>query len=64
MRSFGVLLLLLGIGTFVLDAFDRQFAVLAWAEDYQPWVSIGLAVLGLILVIATMMRSRDSEAAS
>jgi hypothetical protein len=61
MRSFGVLLLILGLGTFVLRAFDYEFRILSWAEDYQPWFSIGLAALGLILVIVAMMRGRGDE---
>jgi hypothetical protein len=64
MRSFGVLLLILGLGTFVLRAFDYEFRILSWAEDYQPWFSIGLAALGLILVVVSMMRGRGDESAA
>jgi hypothetical protein len=60
---FGVLLLILGVGTFVLDAFNYEFRILSWANDYQPWVSIGLAVLGLIIVLAAMLRRNRAEAA-
>ena len=63
MRSFGVLLLILGLGTFVLDYFDREFVVLSWATDYQPWLSVGLAALGLILIVISMMRSKDEAPA-
>jgi hypothetical protein len=44
---FGILLLVLGLGTFALNAFNYEFTILSWADDYQPWLSIGLAVLGL-----------------
>jgi hypothetical protein len=63
MRSFGVLLLILGLGTFVLRTFDYEFRILSWADDYQPWFSIGLAALGLILVVVSMVRSRDESTA-
>jgi hypothetical protein len=61
MRSFGILLLILGLGTFVLRAFDYEFRILSWADDYQPWFSVGLAALGLILVVVSMMRGRGDE---
>jgi hypothetical protein len=64
MRSFGVLLLILGLGTFVLRTFDYEFRILSWADDYQPWFSIGLAALGLILVVVSMMRGRGDESAA
>ena len=50
MAQLGVLLLVLGFGTFILNAFDYEFKILSWAEDYQPWLSIGLGVLGLSLI--------------
>jgi hypothetical protein len=61
MRSFGVLLLILGLGTFVLRTFDYEFRILSWADEYQPWFSIGLAALGLIIVVVSMMRGRSDE---
>jgi hypothetical protein len=60
---FGVLLLILGVGTFVLNAFDYEFRILSWADDYQPWVSIGLAVLGLVIVVGAMLRRNRTDAA-
>jgi hypothetical protein len=60
---FGVLLLVLGLGTFVLNAFDYEFRVLAWADDYQPWFSIALAVVGAVIVAATAMRRKSAQPA-
>jgi hypothetical protein len=57
----GVLLLVLGLGTFVLNAFDYEFRILSWADDYQPWVSVGLAALGLVIVVVSLMRRKGSE---
>jgi hypothetical protein len=59
--GFGILLIILGFGTFVLKQFDYEFRILSWAEDYQPWLSIGLGVLGLVIVIIALMRRRGSE---
>lgn len=60
---FGILLLILGLGTFVLNAFNYEFRILSWADDYQPWLSIGLAVLGLVFVIVSMLRRRSANVA-
>lgn len=59
---FGILLLILGLGTFALNAFDYEFRLLSWADDYQPWVSIGLAILGLVIVVAVRQRRKGSQA--
>jgi hypothetical protein len=58
---FGILLLILGLGTFALNAFNYEFTILSWADDYQPWLSIGLAVLGLVFVIVAMLRRRSAD---
>ncbi len=64
MAQLGVLLLILGFGTFILNAFDYEFKILSWAEDYQPWVSIGLGVLGLIIVGAKLFLGKKEEPAA
>jgi len=64
MMGFGVLLLILGVGTFALNAFNYEFTILSWADDYQPWLSVGLAVLGAVLVVVAMLRRRSSAASA
>ena len=64
MAQLGVLLLVLGFGTFILNAFDYEFKILSWAEDYQPWLSIGLGVLGLIIVGAKLFFGKKEEPAA
>jgi hypothetical protein len=59
--GFGVLLIILGFGTFILKQFDYEFRILSWADDYQPWLSIGLGVLGLIIVAVSLMRRKGSD---
>lgn len=61
MVGLGVLLLILGFGTFILEQFDMEFRILSWAEDYQPWLSIGLGVLGLVILIAKVISGRSKE---
>jgi hypothetical protein len=62
MGQIAVLLLILGFGTFVLDAFDYEFTVLSWADDYQPWLSLGLGVLGLVILVVRFLARRGKEA--
>ncbi len=58
--GFGVLLIVLGIGSILLNRYtDWQFILLSWADSYQPWAGIGFALLGvLIVVIAAVTRRR------
>lgn len=64
MTRIGVLFLLFGVGSVVLDLLDRTFTILAWAEDYQPWLGIGLAVVGAILVSADQLVRKQPAAAA
>ncbi|HEV2088026.1 MAG TPA: hypothetical protein VGR21_06920, partial [Cryptosporangiaceae bacterium] len=47
LMAFGVVLIILGIGSILLKQYtDRQFILLSWAESYQPWAGVGVALLG------------------
>jgi hypothetical protein len=62
MGQIGFLLVILGFGTFILNAFDYEFTVLSWADDYQPWLSLGLGVLGLVILGIRFFAGRGKEA--
>ena len=51
MLSLGVLLVILGVGSFVLPMIGYQFRLIEPLEPYQPWAGITLAAVGLITVI-------------
>jgi hypothetical protein len=51
MLSLGVLLVILGVGSFVLPMIGYQFRLIEPLEPYQPWAGIILAAVGLITVI-------------
>ena len=51
MLSLGVLLVILGVGSFVLPMIGYQFRLIEPLEPYQPWAGIILAAIGLITVL-------------
>jgi hypothetical protein len=51
MLSLGVLLVILGVGSFVLPMIGYQFRLIEPLEPYQPWAGIALAAVGLVIVI-------------
>jgi hypothetical protein len=51
MLSLGVLLVILGVGSFVLPMIGYQFRLIEPLEPYQPWAGIVLAAIGLITVL-------------
>jgi protein-S-isoprenylcysteine O-methyltransferase Ste14 len=51
MLSLGVLLVILGIGSFVLPMIGYQFTLMDPIEEYQPWAGIIVAAVGLITVL-------------
>lgn len=64
MGQIAIVLLILGFGTFVLNAFNYEFRILSWADDYQPWFSLGLGVLGLIILVAKFAIARSKADAA
>ena len=58
MTRIAVTLLVLGIGSFILPFFGLQFRLLNLLGDAQPIVSIGLALVGGVLLVVQVVRSR------
>lgn len=50
MRGWGIWMVILGIGSFILPMMGLQFKLLALFGEYTPVAGIGLAVVGGILV--------------
>ena len=58
MVGFGVLLIILGLGSLVLPMFNFQFRLMEIVDPYQPWAGIIIAAVGAVLVGAGLQRSR------
>jgi hypothetical protein len=53
----GILLAVIGFGSVILHAFTQyQFRYLLWAEGAQPYLGIGLGLVGLALVVVPQVR--------
>jgi hypothetical protein len=59
MVSFGVLLLILGIGSFILPLLGLQFRVLSVFGPNQDVAAIAMAVVGAALVVVGLSRGRQ-----
>ena len=51
MRKFGSTMLILGVGSFILPMIGLQFKILNLFGDKVPFISIGLIIFGLILIL-------------
>lgn len=51
MIRLGALLIVLGLGAFILPMFDMQFTIFQAAGDKLPFIAGGAIVLGLILAL-------------
>ena len=58
MRGWAILLLIFGVGSFILPMFNIQFSVVQIFGDYQIPAGIALAVLGVVLLVAPMFRTK------
>lgn len=59
MVGFGVLLIILGIGSLLLPMFDIQFQIMSLLDDYQPVAGIAIAAVGAVLVFLGLQRQRS-----
>jgi hypothetical protein len=50
MRSWGIWLVILGVGAFVLPYFGLQFKILSMFGEALPMVAGGIAVVGAVLL--------------
>ncbi|MGI8416423.1 MAG: hypothetical protein ACR2P2_09530 [Nakamurella sp.] len=51
LARFGVICLIFGIGSAVLNLMNYHFAILMWADGMQPWFGLGLGIVGVGLVL-------------
>ncbi|MGW0518296.1 hypothetical protein [Crossiella sp. NPDC003009] len=58
--QFGILLLILGVGSFLLPMIGFQFTFMSLIEDYQPWAGIGVAAVGAMITIAVLMNRKPA----
>ena len=56
MTGFGVLLIILGLGSLLLPLFDLQFRLMEFVDPYQPWAGFIIAAIGAILVGLALQR--------
>jgi hypothetical protein len=62
MTGFGVLLIVLGVGSLLLPMLNLQFRLMEFVDPYQPWAGILVAVIGAALVAFGLQRSRAAAA--
>jgi hypothetical protein len=58
MTRIATMLLVLGIGSFILPFFGLQFRLLKIFGDAQPIISVIMALLGGVLLVAQIVRSK------
>ncbi|HLE59819.1 MAG TPA: hypothetical protein VJA85_09255 [Candidatus Limnocylindria bacterium] len=61
MLSLGVLLVILGVGSFVLPMVGYQFSLMEPIEPYQPWAGVIVAAVGLITVLWAGRRRSQAQ---
>jgi hypothetical protein len=60
MVGWGILLLVLGIGSLLLPMLDMQFRLMELVDPYQPWAGIVVAVIGAVLVFLGQTRRQPA----
>ena len=58
MTGFGVLLIILGLGSLLLPMFNLQFRLMDIVDPYQPFAGIIVAAIGAVLMYLGLQRSR------
>jgi hypothetical protein len=60
MVGWGILLLVLGIGSLLLPMLNMQFRLMELVDPYQPWAGIVVAVIGAVLVFLGQTRRQPA----
>jgi hypothetical protein len=65
MRSLGFLLIIMGLGSFILHSMDMEFKLLQWVDNWGPdtgnIIRIVAAVLGGVLVFLSMRKKSGEQ---
>jgi hypothetical protein len=61
MKNIGIALTAVGVGSVLLSRSDHPYVFLEWAEPVQPYFGIGMAVLGIALVVTGAVRRPPSD---
>jgi hypothetical protein len=62
MTRIGILLVVLGVGSFVLPMIGFQFRLMDLVEDYQPFAGIIVAAIGAVLLYLGYMQRPKAPA--
>lgn len=62
MRSWGIWLVILGVGAFVLPYFGLQFKILNMFGEALPMVAGGIAVVGAVLLGLSFRSGSQAQA--
>lgn len=63
MRSWGIWMVILGVGAFVLPYFGLQFKILNMFGEALPMVAGGLAVVGAVLLALSFRSTAEGSQA-
>ena len=63
MKSFGGLLFILGLASFVWNLLGRELRVLAWIDSWGPTIGIAIRVGLIVIGAALWFMGRKREAA-
>jgi hypothetical protein len=65
MRSLGFLLIILGVGSFILHSMDMEFRLLQWVDNWGTdtgnIIRVGAALVGAALVFFSMRKKASEE---
>jgi hypothetical protein len=60
MRGWGIMLMIIGIGSFFMASYGYQFMLISIFKPHETLAGIGMTLLGLVLLIAGVIRARQS----
>jgi hypothetical protein len=61
MVGLGVLLIILGAGSMILQELGYEFRILSWATDYQPFAGIVIALVGVAVLGVAIARKKKEK---
>lgn len=62
MRGLGLMLLIVGAGSFILPMLGRQFILVSVFGQYEKPAAIGMIVVGAILTLMSLKGQKEKKA--
>lgn len=61
MAGWGIFLIVIGGGSFILPMMGRQFILVSWLGEARPYVAVAMIIVGIALVVLSAKKGAPAS---